>query len=189
MLFDDTTALLQKGPLILEEINQKHKSPLQQAAHESAIWKHNPELNNPEDFTQKWFKKALDQKAHKKRLPFVIFYEEKVIGSTSFYAIDEDNKRLSIGYTWFHPNYWGTGINKKVKVMMLDYVFNVLQFNRVSFHIDCKNSRSCKAVEKLGAKKEGVLRHHMIRPDGSLRDTVVYSIIAPEWIEPSNETE
>jgi RimJ/RimL family protein N-acetyltransferase len=138
-------------------------------------------LNNPAEFKQKWFDKAIRQMQEGKRLAFKIEHLNKLVGSSSFYEIDVPNKSLKIGYTWFHPDSWGKGINSLSKGLMLQYAFEKLGVNRAAFSIDSANERSCKAVEKLGAVKEGVLRHDMVRPDGSLRSTVSYSILKEEW--------
>jgi RimJ/RimL family protein N-acetyltransferase len=104
-----------------------------------------------------------------------------VIGSTRFYEIDLNHKHLAIGYTWYIPEVWGTGINTECKLLLLKYAFETLLMNRVEFYIDARNERSRAAVKKLGAKEEGVLREHIILEDGYVRDTVVYSILAKEW--------
>ena len=105
----------------------------------------------------------------------------EIIGMTRFYDIDEKNKRLNIGYTWYLPKVWGNVHNKECKLLLLTYAFEQLKFNRVGFEVAHQNIRSQKAVEKIGGVREGELRKYAIRPDGVLRNTVVFSIINDEW--------
>lgn len=107
----------------------------------------------------------------------------QVIGMTRMYFVDAKDKRLEIGHTWYVPGVWGKVYNKECKLLLLQYVFEVLGFNRVEFRVAHQNIRSQKAVEKIGGIKEGVLRKFAIRNDGSRRDTVVFSIIDDEWPE------
>ncbi|MDQ3843187.1 MAG: GNAT family N-acetyltransferase [Bacteroidota bacterium] len=114
---------------------------------------------------------------------FTVFRKEDnaIIGMTRYYGIDEKQKRLDIGYTWYIPEVWSKVYNKECKLLLLQYAFEILSFNRVEFHVAHQNIRSQRAVEKIGGVKEGVLRKHGYRADGSLRDTVIYSIINDEW--------
>jgi RimJ/RimL family protein N-acetyltransferase len=105
----------------------------------------------------------------------------EVAGTTSFYQIDATNRILSIGHTWIGKRWQRTPLNSEAKLLMLRYAFEELGANRVSLETDIRNEASQRANERLGAQREGVLRAHRIRPDGTLRDTVVYSVIAPEW--------
>jgi N-acetyltransferase len=105
----------------------------------------------------------------------------EVAGTTSFYQIDATHRILSIGHTWIGKRWQRTPLNSEAKLLMLRHAFEVLGANRVSLETDIRNEGSQRANERLGAQREGVLRSHRIRPDGTLRDTVVYSVIAPEW--------
>jgi N-acetyltransferase len=107
---------------------------------------------------------------------------KRIIGMTRYYDIDEKNKRLNIGYTWYIPEVWGKVHNKECKLLLLTYAFEQLEFNRVGFEVAHQNIRSQKAVEKIGGVREGELRKYAYRPDGSLRNTVVFSIINDEWV-------
>jgi N-acetyltransferase len=104
-----------------------------------------------------------------------------VIGFSSFYEMDQKHRRLSIGYTWYIPRCWGTTVNATVKWLLLHYAFESLHMQRVSFSVDASNARSCAAMEKIGAHKEGVLRKHMQRADGTCRHSVIYAIIDEDW--------
>jgi N-acetyltransferase len=106
---------------------------------------------------------------------------EELVGTTSFYEIDPGRSSVAIGSTWLARPYWGTGLNTESKLLMLRHAFETLGAERVVWHTDIRNLRSQAAIERLGATREGVLRHHRRRPDGRLRDTVQYSMVRPEW--------
>lgn len=103
------------------------------------------------------------------------------VGSTSFYEMTPATRSLAIGYTWLGKPFWRTGLNTDSKIIMLTRAFEGLGAERVVWHTDIRNTRSQSAIERLGATKEGILRHHKIRRDGSWRDTVQYSMLAEEW--------
>jgi N-acetyltransferase len=105
----------------------------------------------------------------------------EVAGTTSFYQIDATHRVLSIGHTWIGKRWQRTPLNSEAKLLMLRHAFEGLGAHRVSLETDIRNEASQRANERLGAQREGVLRSHRVRPDGTLRDTVVYSVIAPEW--------
>jgi RimJ/RimL family protein N-acetyltransferase len=105
----------------------------------------------------------------------------ELVGTTSFYEIDPGRSAVAIGHTWLARPYWRTGLNTESKLVMLRHAFETLQAERVVWHTDIRNLRSQAAIERIGATREGILRHHRRRPDGSLRDTVQYSMIRPEW--------
>ena len=105
----------------------------------------------------------------------------EVAGTTSFYQIEASHRILSIGHTWIGKPWQRTPLNTESKLLLLRRAFDELAANRVSLETDIRNERSQRANERLGAQREGVLRAHRIRPDGTLRDTVVYSVTAAEW--------
>jgi RimJ/RimL family protein N-acetyltransferase len=107
----------------------------------------------------------------------------QLVGTTSFYEIEPARSSLAIGHTWLARPYWRTGLNTESKLLMLGHAFETLVAERVVWHTDIRNLRSQAAIERLGATREGVLRHHRRRPDGSLRDTVQYSMVREEWPE------
>lgn len=117
--------------------------------------------------------------------PFVIIDKvtSKIVGSTRFYSIDETNKRLEIGFTWITPSYWRTAINTNCKLLLLQYCFEQLGWNRVQIVADERNTRSCTAILRIGAKSDGILRKHMVCKDGFIRNTAVFSVIKEEWQE------
>lgn len=103
------------------------------------------------------------------------------VGTTSYYEITPNTRALAIGHTWIGRRHWRTGVNTDSKLIMLGRAFDDLGAERVVWHTDIRNTRSQAAIERLGAIKEGVLRHHRIRPDGSWRDTVQYSMLSADW--------
>ncbi len=105
----------------------------------------------------------------------------EVAGTTSFYAMNARHKIISLGYTWIGSEWQRTGLNRESKLLLLRHAFDDLGANRVSWETDIRNLKSQKAIERLGAQREGVLRAHRVRPDGTIRDTVVYSLTGPEW--------
>ena len=105
----------------------------------------------------------------------------RAVGITTYRDIDDRHRTLEVGGTWLGRPWWRSAINTEAKLLILGHAFEVLGANRVAIKTDIRNERSQAAIERLGAKREGVLRHQYIRPDGSLRDTVLYSVIPEEW--------
>jgi len=105
----------------------------------------------------------------------------ELVGTTSFYEIASTVRSVAIGHTWIGRPFWRTGVNTESKLILLGWTFDELGAERVVWHTDIRNTRSQAAIERLGAEREGVLRHHRIRPDGSWRDTVQYSMLSEEW--------
>lgn len=125
---------------------------------------------------------ALSDQAQGRSLPFVVRDAEgKVVGSTRYCHIESAHRRLEIGYTWYARRVQRTALNTECKRLLLTHAFESLDAVAVEFRTHWFNQRSRAAIARLGAKQDGVLRNHMIMPDGTLRDTVVFSIIASEW--------
>ena len=105
----------------------------------------------------------------------------ELVGTTSFYEINAAGRSVAIGHTWIARAHWRTGVNTESKLILLTRAFEGLGAERVVWHTDVRNTRSQAAIERLGATREGVLRHHRIRRDGSWRDTVQYSMLSADW--------
>jgi len=103
------------------------------------------------------------------------------VGSTRFYQLDPRVPRLCIGYTWYAPRVQRTGLNTQAKLLLLTHAFEVLHCAAVSFETSWFNHASRAAIARLGARQDGVLRNHLRHRDGTLRDTVVFSITQAEW--------
>lgn len=183
---DINTSALKGKHVYLELLNPSHEAELKLLAKDERLWEFTKTLlinDSYDDQFRRYFNAALDPNYMSGQKSFVIHLTSNnaIIGMTRFYKIDELNKRLSIGYTWYIPEVWGKVHNKECKLLLLQYIFEVLHFNRAEFEVAHQNIRSQKAVEKIGGVKEGVLRKHSYRGDGSTRDTVVFSIINDEW--------
>lgn len=126
---------------------------------------------------------ALLEKNRGTQVPFVIIHKEnnKIIGSTRFIDINVAHKKLEIGFTWIHPDYWATVVNLECKLLLLSYCFENAGTYRVQFKTDENNLRSRKAILKIGAQFEGILRNDMVRQNGTKRNSAYYSIIDTEW--------
>jgi RimJ/RimL family protein N-acetyltransferase len=112
-----------------------------------------------------------------------------VVGSTRYLDIRAKHRGLEIGGTWYDVAYQRTGVNTECKFLLLRHAFEVLQCARVQLKTDLRNERSQRAIERIGAMREGVLRNHVIMPDGYLRSTVMYSITHEEWPEVKSRLE
>ena len=119
------------------------------------------------------------------RYPFVIIDRTsgRLAGSTSYYNLDADNDKLSIGYTWLGTAFQRTGLNRAAKHLLLGYAFDQLGCERVELETDSRNHQSQNAMRRMGATEEGTLRSHRVLQNGYRRDTVIFSILRPEWHE------
>lgn len=130
-----------------------------------------------------WIAHALQGYAAGAVLPFTVELRDgkKVIGSTRFWKIDRENRKLEIGHTWYAASWQGTGVNTECKFLLLRYAFEELKCVRVQLTTDIRNERSRRAILRLGAVEEGIIRNERIMPDGCKRTSVRYSIIDDEW--------
>ncbi len=134
------------------------------------------------DKVESYVEAALKMQAEGKAMAFAVLDpKSEVVGTTRFYSFEVDVPRLCIGYTWYAPCVQRTGVNTEAKLLLLRHAFNTLGCISVVFETSSQNARSRAAIERLGAKQDGILRHHKRHADGSVRDTVVYSIIDSEW--------
>ncbi|MEM1124484.1 MAG: GNAT family protein [Bacteroidota bacterium] len=164
-------------------LEKSHKAALLTAASDGALWEmwytSVPSATTIDTYIQR----ALDQKKKGVELPFTVIDQanNEIIGTTRFYNIQPMHRRLEIGYTWYAKSSQRTGVNTECKYLLLQYAFEQLDCIAVQFMTNWYNMRSRKAITRLGAKQDGVLRNHRLNADGSFRDTVVFSIIAQEW--------
>lgn len=160
----------------LERLDDPHREPLRAAcAADEAIWQIYPFSMVGPAFDAWW-----DRVRGSGRQTFVAIVGDRLVGMSSFYDIDDVNASLSIGSTYFRPDVRGTGVNREVKRLMLGTAF-AAGARRVAFHVDAINTRSRRAVEKLGAKLDGIMRRDRVTWTGRVRDTCVYSIMDDEW--------
>lgn len=107
--------------------------------------------------------------------------DKRIVGSTSYHNVVPQHKRAEIGYTWYEQELWGTFVNPECKFLLLRHAFEDWHANRIQISTDVKNVHSQRAILKLGARYEGRLRKHGIRPDGSIRDTMMYAMTLDDW--------
>ncbi len=165
-------------PLSLEDV-----PALGLAASDGAQWeKTTTTVPRPEGF-QTYVETALRNQAAGTQLPFATVVNEglRVVGSTRYMNIDAPNRRLEIGTTWIAGSFQRSFVNTHAKYLMLRHAFEALGCIAVEFRTHVRNAQSRAAIERLGARLDGILRSHMIMPDGHIRDTAVYSITADEW--------
>jgi len=178
------------GELVtLEPLRADHDVGLLAAADDEEVFAWLP-YPRPADIEQArfWIEGALVDRRERRRMPFAILDVDDgaVIGSTSYWDFDSRNAHVEIGSTWLSRAAWGTGRNAEAKLLLMRHAFETLGLERVAFRTDILNERSRRAIERLGAAKEGVHRHEMRRRDGSWRDSVHYSLLREEW--PAAET-
>lgn len=168
----------------LEPLAEAHISGLARVGLEAEIWRYMRYGKvETEEQLGKWVAELLELQAQGTDLPFAVIYQASgnPIGCTRYLNIDMPNRSLEIGGTWYGLEYQGTSVNTECKYLLLRHAFETLACVRVWFKTDGRNVRSQRAIERLGAVKEGVLRNHMILPDGFIRDSVVYSLLPNEW--------
>ena len=167
---------------LLDLSNYKHLSEI--AKTKDLIY-YSPSDISTEEKLKDYVQIAVDGYYHKTTIPFIIYDKTKqaFAGSTRFGLINWHNKVLHIGWTWIGKEFQGSGLNKHIKFLMLQYAFENLGFDKVEFRIDERNIRSRKAVEKLGATLEGILRKDTLMLDGFKRSTCCYGILKEEWLD------
>lgn len=168
------------SPLTLE--NYERLIPV---ASEEKLVQYSPSDIETSEALKNYVALSLKQKEEKTSIPFIIYDKQlgKYAGSTRYMNIDWRNKVLHIGSTWIGKEFQGTGLNTKMKDLLLHYAFIELEFEKVEFRIDERNIKSRKAVEKLGCSLEGILRKNVYLLDGYKRNTCCYGLLKEEWIE------
>ena len=156
---------------------------LVEAAADGELWQLNYTLVPNSDTIDNYITNALNTYADSSGLPFVIelIDSQKIIGTTRFWHIDKPNRSLEIGSTWIAKSWQRSFVNTEIKYLMLKYAFETLHCIRVQFTTDVLNEQSQKAIMRIGAKKEGIIRYERIMPNGRKRDSVRFSIIEDEW--------
>ena len=167
----------------LEPLGEQHRTDLVAAAAEDPATMRYMLTNIPVHGWEAWIGEALRGVAAGTYVAWATVDRAsgQAVGSTRFGDIEPDHGRVEIGWTWIAPSHQRTAINTEAKLLQLRYAFDDLGATRVALKTDGRNLRSQAAIERLGATREGVLRRHTRMPDGFLRDTVYYSILADEW--------
>jgi N-acetyltransferase len=178
----DLRPTLTAGVVRLEPLIEAHRAGLAFAADDEQIWDHMPIAASGDGFTA-WFDLSLDLALKSREAVWAVrkLADGALVGSTRYLAIEPAHRRLEIGHTWYAPAVWGGPVNPACKLALMTHAFETLGFNRVELKTDNRNLRSQAAIAKLGATREGVFRAHMIRRDGTLRDSVYFSVVRDEW--------
>nr|WP_321235629.1 GNAT family protein [uncultured Psychroserpens sp.] len=176
-------ATLENERVLLSPLSLDNYHQLLDVAQEKDLIYYSPSTISSAEKLQDYVKVALDGYHNKTTIPFIIYdkSKQKYAGSTRFGLINWKNKVLHIGWTWIGHEFQGSGLNKHMKFLMLHYAFETLEFEKVEFRIDERNQKSRKAVEKLGATLEGLLRKDTLMNDGFRRSTCCYGILKNEW--------
>ena len=167
----------------LEPLRLDHVAALEAAAADGELWNLWFTSAPAPGQAQAYVEKAVHGQAEGVMLPFVVREASSgdIVGTTRYYDFAAELPRLAIGYTWYAKRWQKSHLNSACKRLLLRHAFESLQCVAVEFHTDHRNLDSQRAIERLGAQRDGILRAHKRRPDGSLRDTVCYSILASEW--------
>lgn len=167
----------------LEPMTEQHAAPLAEAVTDGRLWELWFTAVPSPDGVPAYIADALKGQQDSHMLPWVVrdVASNAVVGSTRYHDIVAGIDRVEIGYTWYVRSRQRTHVNTTCKLLLLEHAFGTLGCKVVGLRTDGFNFRSQRAIEGLGAKKDGVLRHHGARKDGSPRDTVMYSILAHEW--------
>ena len=175
--------VLKGKSIALIPVEEKYLEELLSFSANPVIWEHLPkEIYNREQLLE-WYLQTKEDEAMGKSIPFLIQDSQtlEIMGSTRILDLDIVNRKAEIGWTWISPKYFGTKINTEAKLLLLNYAFTVLRLNRIQFRADERNMRSRRAILKLGATFEAVLRNFKQRRDGSVGNAFLFSILSSEW--------
>ena len=168
----------------LEPLSETHIPDLAEAGSDETIWQYMRygKVTTPEKMRELVLQ-LLEWQANGTDLPFAVIHlsEGRAVGMTRYMNIQPENRNLEIGGTWYAAAYQRTGVNTECKYLLLGHAFEGLDCLRVQFRTDVRNLRSQQAIERLGAVPEGTLRCHMLLQDGTMRSSVIYSILKDEW--------
>jgi RimJ/RimL family protein N-acetyltransferase len=176
-------ATLEANGIRLEPLSKEHRDGLDRAAADGKLWELFFTSVPAPGETDAYIRTALEGQAAGQMLPWAVrdLKSAEILGSTRYHDIIAAADRVEIGYTWYAQRCQRTHVNTTCKLLLLEYGFEKLNCKVIGLRTDNFNFRSQRAIEALGAKKDGVIRHHWPRRDGSIRDTVMYSILASEW--------
>ncbi len=184
MAFVEPVVLRDRG-LRLEPLALTHEAGLAAAAADGELWRIRVTSVPEPESTRAYIEAALQGREQGTRFAFAVIDEasERVLGSTSYHDILDAVQRVEIGYTWYAKSVQRTHVNTTCKLLMMGHAFDTLRCRVVGWRTDNFNFASQRAIERLGARKDGVIRGHAARRDGTIRDTVMYSMTAGEWPE------
>ncbi len=162
----------------LEPLDPRHAADLLRAVDEQ-VWRW---LSAPRPRSEEEVARLVDAaRAEPGRIAFAVVVDGRAQGSTSYLDVDPAVAGLEVGWTWYARPLWATRVNPQCKLLLLSHAFERLGTARVTLKADAANERSRAAIARLGARYDGTLRHHRRRPDGTVRDTAYYSLLAEEW--------
>lgn len=168
----------------LDPLTMDHIPALSEAGRDPSIWRYMVYGDlTTKNAMGRWVREMLNKQAAGTDLNFVVLLLQsgEIIGATRYLEMRPEHRSLEIGGTWYSPKCQHTIVNTECKYLLLEYAFEVLGCIRVQFKADARNERSLLAIERIGAQREGLLRNHFILPDGTIRDSVFYSILDGEW--------
>ena len=176
---------LSRTPVRLVPLTLEHEAGLAAAAADGELWTLRVTSVPAPGETRGYIDHALKMQAEGTRLPFAVLdaASGQVIGSSSYHDILAAVERVEIGYTWYAASTQRSAVNTTAKWLLMQHAFETLGAKVVGWRTDNYNFASQRAIERLGARKDGVIRHHALRRDGTVRDTVIYSLLAGEWPE------
>ena len=174
---------LRGSKISLEPLELAHVSELWNLAQDESIWQWIPSRLCSYEDTNKYVTEALKKREIELEMPFVIRLQstQEIVGSTRFMNIFKADRRVEIGSTWLTPAWQRSFVNTEAKLLLLSHAFEILRCIRVELKTDVFNEKSRRAIERIGAKPEGILRNHKICADGRIRDTIYYSLTYEEW--------
>jgi N-acetyltransferase len=182
------TARLEGSLVTLEPLAEEHRDGLWEAAQADEIWAWLSKLNASRDYFDAWFDATLQTNAAREGQPgetgaFAVRRDADgaLVGSSRYLSVRRWDRVVEIGWTWFNPSVWQTGVNVETKLLMFTRAFETLGCVRVELKTDARNERSRGAMTRLPAQFEGIMRNHMIVPDVGLRDSAYFSVIEAEW--------
>ena len=178
-----TPVVLEGSRVRLEPLRLDHLADLSQVALDPLLWQWTIMGAQDEAGLRRWVEAALTNAEAGIERPFatIDLASGRAIGSSRYLSIVPEHRRLEIGWTWVATQFQRTGVNREAKLLQLTHAFETLGANRVEFKTHSRNERSRTALAALGATFEGIFRNHMIMPDGSIRHSAYFSIVAEEW--------
>ncbi len=183
MSFANLSTRLEGQLVVLEPLAPAHEAGLSRAAEDEAVWRWMPWVVRSHRDLHRWLTEALAEASAGKSAPYTILLRAtgKPVGSSRYLTLRPEHRGLEIGYTWYAPSVWATGVNIEAKLLLLEHAFERLGCMRVEFKTDALNERSRAALLALPATFEGVFRKHMIVRDGELRDSAYYAVTDDDW--------
>jgi len=166
---------LARGPVRLEPWEPRHDASMLEAAQDDDIWRWLPAVR------PRTLKDIAALRVGHLGQPWAVLLDGVPVGSSSYLDVDVELGGLEIGWTWYRTDLWASELNPTCKLLLMTYAFEELGADRVTLKTDGLNTRSQAAITKLRCRYDGTLRHHRLRPDGSVRDTAYFSMLRPEW--------